>query len=346
MNKKNNVIEHEACSINDVLLKPRLGVIESRKHAEIMPYIFSAPMDTVTGFDLAQAMLKQNQFPVISRHLRDEEYIACIQEFANNPNVFFAVGMKSDLKSFIEELKKTCSNWDKLNVNVALDVAHGDMQLAHTTTKWLSEKPFINKVMSGSICTMDAAARSIDNGCSFLRIGVGPGAACTTRLMTGCGLPQLSAVYWINKLLTEHTKYDRNDVFLIADGGIKYPGDAVKYMAAGSDYVMLGSLLGNTKESYGWDENGSKSYRGMASKEFQQDRYDKSNDCPEGVSLAVQNRSDMPTVEAVVNYMQGGMRSAISYLGLRSSLDLRPENVEFVRITPSGYVEGTPHGLQ
>jgi len=307
-------------------------------------------MDTVTGLDLTRAMLASNQYPVVCRYLR-EEWLACLTEFQGNENVFFAIGLKSE---DINEIAKVALSEDAPVVfSEALDVAHGDSEHAIEVIAKLRELPYIGNIMSGSVCTAQGAIRNIEAGATHIRVGVGPGAACTTRLMTGCGMPQLSAVYNINKALKDYeihlpkgewpeTIQVRSQITIIADGGIRYPGDAVKYLAAGADGVMLGRRFSECHESAGW-QNGIKQYRGQASASFQQAQFGKENACPEGAT----GNSFRPSkgCKEIIQEFEGGLASAISYLGLISTTQLRPENVNFIRVTPSGYTEGTPHGV-
>jgi len=170
-------------------------------------------------------------------------------------------------------------------------------------------------------------------------------------------MPQLSAVYYARKMLNSvNAKCE-----IIADGGIRSPGDANKYLAAGATGVMMGNAFSRTKESAGWIVKEEKldlsktlrfpltrptslikRYRGQASASFQEDAFGKSNACPEG---AVGNYfAPTGTCNDVVEMYKGGLSSAISYLGLKSSADMSPENVTFIKLTQNSYLEGMPHG--
>ena len=137
-----------------------------------------------------------------------------------------------------------------------------------------------------------------------------------------------------------------NQVKIIADGGIKHPGDAVKYLAAGADGIMAGSIFSTCPESPGWLEDHTglyKNYRGQASEQFQRDLLGRTPDCAEG-AVGPEIRPQ-ESCEEIVNKFRGGLRSAISYLGIQSSNELKPENVTFIKLTSAGFVEGTPHGV-
>ena len=345
-----NPLDIEFLSVDDVLLVPACGILKSRKDAQLKPFLYSAPMDTVTGVDLANAMIQANQYPVICRYL-NTEWNQALTTIGNNPNVFFAIGLG---EHSLEQLAIAANNKDsKTTFSVAVDLAHGDSEHAIDLIKRLRELDFIGNIMSGSICTANGAIRCVEAGATHLRVGVGPGAACTTRLMTGCGVPQLSAIYQINKAITSYQlslppMWDgdsigiRDQITIIADGGIRYPGDAVKYLAAGADAVMMGRRFSECTESAGWT-NGSKRYQGQASATFQQTIFGKSHACPEGATSS--KFKPTTTCQDLVDEFKGGVASAISYLGLSSFDVLKPENVQFLRITPSAYHEGTPHGV-
>ena len=349
-----NPLETELLSVNDVLLTPSYGVLKSRSDALLKPFLYSAPMDTVTGKNLANAMVSLGEHPVICRYLR-KEWLNSLEEFKNNENVFFAMGLRpEDIDEIRQVASKTFTAQNRSTIfSVAVDLAHGDSTQAIDLIDQLRELPFVGDIMSGSVCTPEGAIRCVEAGATHLRVGVGPGAACTTRLMTGCGVPQLSAIYQINKALCEYKLAlpqewcpdnikIRNSITIIADGGIKYPGDAVKYLAAGADAIMLGRRFSDCAESAGWT-NGTKRYQGQASATFQQNMFGVSHACPEGETS--DSFKPTTTCKKVVEEFRGGLASAISYLGLTSINELNPENVQFLKITPSTYQEGTPHGV-
>ena len=354
------ILDQELLTVDDVLLEPALGILKSRSDAKLRQFIYSDPMDTVTGYELACEMIQGGEVPVICRELSDEEYCKCLKEFQGK-NAFFAVGAtKSELQRFLNRMVDARLDEQGIRVNVAIDIAHGDSVIAYEAITFLRSLDFIGDIMSGSIATADAAARSVKAGCTFLRVGIGCGAACSTRLMTGVGVPQLSAVYLIAKWLSTHPGKD--DITVIADGGIRYPGDAVKYLCAGAHAIMLGSLLSKTEESPGWTVSWptpndsktvetfplptpkpilSKRYRGHASASFQKDHFGKPNRCPEGATSS-EFVWDGTTVHSVLEEFRGGVASAISYLGLTDQMELNPEHVRFLRITNSAWQESLP----
>ena len=339
---------NEYLTTSDVSLKPSLGILESRQDAEVNPFIFSSPMDTVTGTDMVKALSGLGHSPVVCRFTPAwRESFDWWMDNNQPDNVWFSIGAGKNC-GLLEWLDDYANHIR--GINIAVDVAHGDSTFAHKATLEAAMKTYVERVMSGTVCTADGAIRAIQAGCSHIRVGVGPGSACTTRLMTGFGLPNLSSVYRINEAIVDYTSdnnLSRQDYFIVADGGIKNPGDAVKYITAGADGVMLGGALSRTHESDGWEEmvaGGTpvKRYRGQASASFQKDLLGKSPKCAEGAVGPVITPTE--SVEDVINRYVGGMQSAISYAGVTSMSEMNTYNVKFERITNSGWAEGTPHG--
>jgi|14BtaG_2_1085337.scaffolds.fasta_scaffold00028_50 IMP dehydrogenase/GMP reductase len=353
-------------SVDDVLLVPGFGVLPSREQAELYPFIYSAPMDRVTGYKLAAAMLAEGEIPVISRNLPEAEFEKCLQEFAGEDRVFFAVSAKPEwLSEFFRKLE--AAGFDSGKMNLAIDIAHGDSVLAHDCARYLQGLDFVGKIMSGSVATPAGAIRAVLAGCTHVRVGVGPGSMCTTRETTGFGVPQLSAVYHISKAFPYSSPerfITRDEVTIIADGGIRKPGDAVKYLVGGADAIMMGSAFSKTIESPGWyhsgfhpiDESGpvsfplpdpqpifSKTYRGCASASHQQDHAGAVRRTPEGESSSEFEWDGTTSVSTVVAMYRGGLASAISYGGLTNMRDLSSK-VEMIRVTSSTRIEGSAHG--
>lgn len=339
-----NILDNELLCVDDVLLEPKLGLLRSRSEAVLKPFIYSAPMDTVSGLEFCQELLSLAETPVLCRNLPIEEYTSGVLYLANTSG-FIALGSgKEELLNFMKLIQKLQSQGlikEDTKFNIAIDIAHGDSINGHETAAFLREYSFVDKIMSGSIATPAAAIRSLEAGCTHLRVGIGCGAACQTRVQTGIGVPQLSAVYLIARELKRQDKYQNYTI--IADGGIDSPGKAVKYLAAGADAVMMGNVFSRTLESYGWKKHLGrlyKSYRGHASKDFMTE-HNKNNKCPEGVASSAFYWSNL-TVKDVVDEYRGGVSSAISYLGLTSMDEISPENVSFLKITHATQIEGLP----
>ncbi len=351
-----NTIEN--ISTADVLLQPSSGILSSRSQAVLdEPFIFSSPMDTVTGIDLTKKMLENNQAPIFCRFLEDDLLLVALNKFSQFENFWFSVGANDSHFSFLEE-------WAQANptqkLNICIDVAHGDMKHLYKLYKKYSTASWCRHLMSGTIASVESAQNMVDVGCTHLRVGIGPGSACSTRIVTGCGIPNLTAIYNIwNYFQQSDTKSTPK---IIADGGIKSSGDIVKYLAAGADAVVVGNLLSKTLESHGWKTNYFnlffniltfktlfndcifyKRYRGQASKEFQLQRIGTDPIHTEGVQGAIQHPEY--TTDAFVLHMKASVSSALSYLGLSNLKQLKPTNVKFLRISNNALKESVPHLL-
>ena len=231
---------------------------------------------------------------------------------------------------------------------IVIDTAHGHSKgVAEMLKKVKSTFPDIDVVV-GNIATAEAARFLIDAGADAVKVGIGPGSICTTRVIAGVGVPQISAIYEVSKALKG------TGVPLIADGGLRYSGDIVKALAAGGSSVMMGSLLAGTEESPGetiiFNGRKFKTYRGMGSLSAMQkgskDRYfqDVEDDIkklvPEGIEARVPFKG---TLQEVVYQMVGGLRAGMGYCGATSIEKLH--DAKFTRITGAGYAESHPHGV-
>jgi IMP dehydrogenase len=233
---------------------------------------------------------------------------------------------------------------------LVVDIAHGHSEHALLATHRVKDAFPSVQLISGNVATAEGARDLIEAGADGIKVGVGPGAACSTRLVAGVGVPQLTALLDCVAVAAE------SDVPVIADGGVRNSGDLTKALAAGASTVMIGSLLAGTEESPGRTvlrQGGRyKVYRGMASvgaaearrqRESSEDVLDElaAAVVPEGVEAVVQYRGSV----ADVLYQQiGGLRSGMSYLNARTLEDLR-RNARFVRMTDAGRAESTPHDL-
>lgn len=229
---------------------------------------------------------------------------------------------------------------------LVVDTAHGHSRGVLEAVKKLKQTFPDLQIIAGNVATAEATEDLIKAGADCVKVGIGPGAICTTRVVTGVGVPQITAVYDCAKAA------DKYDIPVIADGGIKYSGDISKAIAAGASVCMLGSLFAGTNESPGEDiiYNGRafKYYRGMGSSAAMvagsSDRYFQENTkklVAEGVEGRVPYRG---AVADVVYQMLGGLRSAMGYCGVKTIQELR-ENGKFVRITNAGLLESHPHDI-
>ncbi len=255
-----------------------------------------------------------------------------------------AVGVTADVMDRVKALSDAAVD------AVVIDTAHGHSKGVVDVLKKVKKSfPKIDVVV-GNIATSEAAAYLLEAGADGIKVGIGPGSICTTRIIAGVGYPQLSAVLEVSSVLAG------TGVPLIADGGVRYTGDIVKAIAAGADCVMLGSLLAGTKESPGetviYEGRKFKTYRGMGSveamKKGSKDRYfqDVEDDIkklvPEGIVGRVPYKGDL---NESIHQFVGGLRAGMGYCGSKDIVTLK-ETARFVQITASGIKESHPHNVQ
>ena len=254
-----------------------------------------------------------------------------------------AVGIAANTLERVEAL---------INANadaIVIDTAHGHTQSVLDILRDIKKSYPDIDVIAGNIGTSDAAKKLADAGADGLKVGIGPGSICTTRVIAGVGIPQLSAVYDVAKAL------EGSGIPVIADGGIRYSGDIIKAIAAGADSIMAGSLFAGVEESPGdtiiYNGRKFKAYRGMGSIEAMQqgskDRYfqDVEDDIkklvPEGIEARVPYKGNL---SEVIYQMTGGLRAGMGYLGAPNITVLK-KDAKFVRITNSGIIESHPHDV-
>ena len=233
---------------------------------------------------------------------------------------------------------------------IVVDTAHGHSQGVLERVRWVKNNFPTVDVIGGNIATADAASALMDHGADGVKVGIGPGSICTTRIVAGVGVPQITAIQRVAEALKG------TDVPMIADGGIRYSGDVCKAIAAGGHCVMLGGLFAGTEEAPGEVElfqgRSYKSYRGMGSigamADGAADRYFQDNNgnidklVPEGIEGRVPYKG---SVVAVIQQLIGGLRSSMGYLGCATIADMH-ERAEFVEITVSGVRESHVHDVQ
>jgi IMP dehydrogenase len=232
---------------------------------------------------------------------------------------------------------------------IVVDTAHGHSKRVLDAVRRIKRHSNAVQVIAGNVATADATRALIDAGADAVKVGIGPGSICTTRIVAGVGVPQLTAV------MNCAREAAKDNVPVIADGGIRYSGDIAKALAAGAECVMVGSLLAGTDEAPGetylYQGRTYKSYRGMGSvgamargsadRYFQQEVMDTLKLVPEGIEGQVPYKGP---VDGVLHQLVGGLRSSMGYLGARTLKDFR-ERAEFVRITNAGMRESHAHGV-
>ena len=233
---------------------------------------------------------------------------------------------------------------------IVVDTAHGHAQGVLDRVKWIKKRYAKTQVIGGNIATADAARALVDCGADGVKVGIGPGSICTTRIVAGVGVPQITAVQNVAAAL------DKLDIPLIADGGIRFSGDIAKAIAAGGHAVMIGGLFAGTEEAPGeielYQGRSYKSYRGMGSLGAMQqgaaDRYFQDAEeateklVPEGVEGRVPYKGG---VVPLVHQLMGGLRASMGYTGCESIEELR-HKAKFVEITHAGIRESHVHDVQ
>ena len=344
----------EALTYDDVLLTPRYSEIlptetkintKLSKNLNLKIPIITSAMDTVTESTMAIEIAKLGGIGVIHRNLNIKRQILEIRKVkSKNLKVGAAVGAGPHEIQRAEALLK-----EKIDL-IVVDTAHGHTKkVAEIVKKIKKLKSKKTTLCAGNIATADAAKFLSKLGVDVIKVGIGPGSICTTRLVAGIGVPQLSAIIAARKGL------GKKKIMLIADGGIKFSGDISKALAAGADAVMIGSLFAGSNESPGKliKKNGKffKSFRGMGSigamnkgsadRYFQKKQKDPSKYVPEGVEGLVKHKGP---IKKIIYQLIGGLKSSMGYLGSKSINDLR-NKPKFVKITKAGFYESMVHNI-
>lgn len=337
-------------TFDDVLLVPGYNGIRSRqavstevtfggpeKPIALGIPIISANMDTITGADMAIAMAKLGGLGILHRFMSIDQNVADYRRVRAVGQVGVSIGVSGDAMERADALVAAGAEI------LCVDVAHGHSKMVNQTIRALRDQYSDNIcIIAGNVATYAGADYLAAAGADVIKVGIGPGSVCTTRIKTGYGVPQLSAIL-------DCRKVDRP---LIADGGIRVPGDAVKALAAGAACVMLGGMLAGTEETPGASvarigadgkETFVKVFRGMASREAQEDYMGAMADwkTAEGISIEVAAKG---SVNAVIADVMGGIRSGMTYCGARDLRDLQ-RKAQFMEISRASVDEGLPHAV-
>ena len=340
----------EALAFDDVLIQPafskilpgqvRISSILTNRIGLPTP-IISAAMDTVTESGMVIAMSKMGGTGVIHKNMSvSEQASAVLKAKLEGAVVGAAVGTSDDTIDRASSL--VTSGIDYL----VIDTAHGHSQRVSDTIKSLRQA-FGNNLdlIVGNVATADAARFLCELGVDAVKVGIGPGSICTTRIVAGVGVPQFTAIQDVSSVCDEF------NIPVIADGGIRYSGDIVKALAAGASSVMLGSLLAGTDQSPGdiivQDGYQYKEYRGMGSEKSMNlgsaDRYGQSGQkkTAEGVVAKVKYKG---SVTDIMEQLIGGIKSGMGYIGA-SNIAALQRKANFVRITNAGQIESRVHDV-
>ena len=349
------VIIKESLTFDDVLLLPQyskvlptdtdISLSLTKKINLKVPFLSSA-MDTVTESRMAIALAKSGGIGVIHRNLNIKEQTKEIIK-VKKKNLYVGAAVGTNKTEDVERAKSLIANGCDL---IVIDTAHGH---SNKVLKMLSELKKINKVIPicvGNIATGPAAKKLYDSGADIIKVGIGPGSICTTRMVAGIGVPQISAIMEVKKTLKN------KKVKIISDGGIKFSGDIAKALAAGADAIMMGSIFAGTDESPGrkfkFKGKVYKEYRGMgsigamssgsANRYFQKNYKDKSKFVPEGVEGRVEYKGN---VSKIIYQLKGGLRSSMGYIGAKNLKQIK-KNAKFIKITKAGFYESMVHSVE
>ena len=344
----------EALTFDDVTMAPKYSEVlpsevdtstQLSSNLSLKIPLLTSAMDTVTESKMAIAIAKAGGIGVIHRNLHIKKQI---EEIKKVKKLKLLVG--AAVGAGPQELKRAEAIIKEEVDLIVVDTAHGHSKKVAEIIKVIKKKK-TNKITlcAGNVATAEAAKFLIKLGVDIIKVGIGPGSICTTRLVAGIGVPQLSAILEVKKgVKNKKTK-------IISDGGIKYSGDIAKALAAGADAVMIGSLFAGTMETPGKliKKNGKlyKSFRGMGSvgamnkgsadRYFQKKQKDISKYVPEGVEGFVKFKGD---VTNIIYKLIGGLKSSMGYLGAKKVVNLK-NKPNFVKITKAGFYESMVHNV-
>ena len=344
----------EALTFDDVTLAPKYSkILPSETNTSInltdnlrlkIPLLSSA-MDTVTESKMSIAIAKAGGIGVIHRNLDIKFQVSEIKK-VKKQKLLVGAAVGAGPNEFLRAKAILKEGVDL----IVVDTAHGHTKKVAEIIKFIKKiKDKKTALCAGNIATTEAAKFLIKLGVDVIKVGIGPGSICTTRLVAGIGVPQLSAI------LTVRNGIKNKNVKIISDGGIKYSGDLAKAFSAGADAIMIGSLFAGTKETPGKliKKKGKvfKSFRGMGSvgamnkgsadRYFQTNQKDTSKYVPEGVEGFVKYKGD---VESIIYKLIGGLKSSMGYLGSKNIIKLR-NKPNFVKITKAGFYESMVHNV-
>ena len=344
----------EALTFDDVLILPRYSsvlptdtniTLSLTKKINLKVPFLSSAMDTVTESNMAIAIARAGGIGVIHRNLKIKSQTnEIIKVKRKKLSVGGAIGTNNE---DLERARSLIENGVDL---IAIDTAHGHSE---KVLKILSKLKKINiniPICVGNIATGEAAKKLYNAGADIIKVGIGPGSICTTRMVAGIGVPQISAIMQVKQALK------KKKIKIISDGGIKFSGDIAKALAAGADAIMMGSIFAGTDESPGkkFKIKGKtyKQYRGMgsigamssgsANRYFQKNHKDKSKFVPEGVEGRVEYKG---SVSKIIYQLQGGLRSSMGYIGAKNLNDIN-KKAKFIKITKAGFYESMVHSVE
>ncbi len=344
----------EALTFDDVLLLPRFSKvlptdadisIDLGNKIKLEAPFLSSAMDTVTESKMAIAIADAGGIGVIHRNLdikKQSQEVSKVKK--KNYKVGAAIG------TGLSDLDRAKSLIDRGVDLIVIDTAHGHSFKVLNILSKLKKNNNRIPICVGNIATAEAAKRLFNSGADIIKVGIGPGSICTTRMVAGIGVPQITAIMEVSRALRG------KKVKIISDGGIKFSGDIAKAIAAGADAIMMGSIFAGTEESPGikfrYKNRFYKQYRGMGSigamsagssnRYFQKNYKDKSKFVPEGVDGRVEYKGK---VSKIIYQLKGGLRSSMGYIGAKKLKDIK-KNAKFIKITKAGFYESMVHSVE
>jgi len=339
-----------AYTFDDIQITPKYSEVESRsqcnlttrftKQYKLGTPLVAAPMDTVTEYNMAIAIASHGGVGIVHRFMSIEKQANQVRKIKEQERlVSAAIGATGDYKERAQELVNAGA------IVLLIDVAHGNTKQVRDAITWCKQNlPNYVDVIAGNVATYDGAKNLAKWGADAIRVGIGNGSLCETRIRTGIGIPQVTALIESIRAVEE----SGIDVPIIADGGIRMTGDVAKALSLGADSVMLGSLLAGTRESPGeihrmgiWpNEQLFKKYRGSASAEVKQVHGLEEKNV-EGNSKLIPYKGK---VERIISDINDGVRSAMSYVDATTIEEFQAKS-EHVLITQNGLIEAKPHLL-
>lgn len=336
-------------TFDDVLLVPNHSEISSRrdtsltspltKNFTLETPIITANMDTITEAAMATAMAELGGLGSLHRFVTVDEQVQMVETIRKEQE---RKGIKAPIAASIGVKQEGKERGDALvdaGVQIiTLDIAHGDSIMMLEVLEYMKKKHPHVDVIAGNVATGQACRRLIEAGADAVKCGIGPGSMCTTRIITGHGVPQLTAIALCAQEASKH------NIPVIADGGIRNSGDMVKALCAGASSIMVGSIVSGTIETPGQIKSGKKLYRGMASKSAQ---VSWRGELPQG--MAAEGEATMISckgpVADVINELTGGIRSGMTYLGVEKVQDMAKVAL-FMEMSAAGAFESKPHGVR
>lgn len=331
-----------AYSFDDVALVPQFNNIPSRTEPSLETWLtrdrkiqiplIAANMDSVIGESLAEILIENGSLPIFHRFTDFQSQLKWVKKFKDKTFI------SSGIQTKIDEVQQLL---DAGALGVCIDVAHGHSNRMFPLIEKIKKKNPDKDVIAGNVCTPMAYHDLVNAGADAVKVGVGPGAACTTRMVTGFGVPQFSAIYDCARIA------EKLRIPLIADGGIRNSRDVVLALAAGASSVMIGKLFALTEESaapkravIGSASGVEVKYRGQASEDFQMEYYGilKEKTVAEGIDFWAPMNGK---AQQLIDTLLGGVRSGMTYGGARNIKELQ-RKAEFVEVTESYMHESLP----